>query len=771
MGEADPTVVYRESKTVADILKLVRDIPMYPATEDMVSTDADISALPPFTEALTNMVCHGVVAFALQRMSAYKLGQTVITMPELLREIAQRRLRPRSLTFLKQGNVMNSEAWVQRYGTLAPFLADVARSVLDDIALVGLAGTVMRMTQRREETARTFAARLAGWCEVTQLLADTMPGCPSISPNQLLYQFWSGLRLRQTVMDRLMDDRLNLQLPEEWERLHPNSTALQHVITVATKAENAEKLVNPRPVGTPTPTTSRTPLRGGRSPARLNAVQDLGQEPGVTDEPAAELDTGADLTCGLACPDEAKKKAWVADAPARLARRRRANDAQVAALEMDLDDLEDEADARTFSERERPRRFPQAIHCGEHLSFVTAAETGTVWAGSSPAGGEPSASRPVQRQCQTPQSRSEGAGATPAPLDEAMCRPYQEGQDDPQMVYRDNHPELCPPPPGGTPRHRVPRRPVQDRMRSLSEQFARPVESYPLVDSGEDGGEPFPKAPPFKLRPEVPPSTSRPAACPARVAPSTGGSPEKLERRKHTGKPRIRLNRADRERHRQELEVRVLGDEVPGSNADSISDRVRAWRELSHPEHVAAAALADEDEKWVDAWVPEGWRSLFRVHQWNQREREAAEEALDVAPPKSADPLQDQSDSQSDSTKQEELMSPTQPVEDSDSDSERLNFTQQMLQGHLEVARHTVEHSGELASWNDDVCVKNSARRVDGTSDHPDPLLWIQLAPHRVFPGSRREGKYPCIIPSGTPSVLICDEMDKWFGTREDNWR
>jgi len=114
MGEADPNVVYRESKTVADIFKLVRDLPWYPATEDLVSTDADISALPPFTEALTNMVCHGVVSFALQRMSAYKIGQMVITMPELLREIAQRRLRPRSLTFLKQGNAMNSDAWVQQ---------------------------------------------------------------------------------------------------------------------------------------------------------------------------------------------------------------------------------------------------------------------------------------------------------------------------------------------------------------------------------------------------------------------------------------------------------------------------------------------------------------------------------------------------------------------------------------------------------------------------------------------------------------------------------
>ena len=55
---------------------------------------------------------------------------------------------------------------------------------------------------------------------------------------------------------------------------------------------------------------------------------------------------------------------------------------------------------------------------------------------------------------------------------------------------------------------------------------------------------------------------------------------------------------------------------MPGGTADSISDRVRAWRELSHQEHVAAAALADENEKWVDAWVPEGWQRYRR--RWNR---------------------------------------------------------------------------------------------------------------------------------------------------------
>ena len=371
MGEASPETVYRESKTVADILKLVKNVPRYPDTDDLVSTDADISALPPFTEALTDLMSHGVVKFALARMSAYKLGQTVITMPELLREVAQRCLRTRSLTFVKQGGIMNSDTWSQRYSSLAPFLADVARSVLDDIALVGLAGTVMRMMQRREETARAFATRLVGWVEVTQLLADTMQGCPSIGRQQLLYQFWSGLRLRQTVMDKLIDDHLSLQRPEEWEREHPNSTALQHIITVATKAENAEKLANPRqamPTSSSTP-TQRPPWRGGRSSAKLNAVQDTGEEgqsdtqaltireadlcvqqsapqpPSVTRPPRRCFVCGSEKHLWAACPDEEKKKAWVADAPARLARRRAANDAQVAALELDLDDLEDEADA------------------------------------------------------------------------------------------------------------------------------------------------------------------------------------------------------------------------------------------------------------------------------------------------------------------------------------------------------------------------------------------------------------------------------------------
>ncbi|KAK3276548.1 hypothetical protein CYMTET_15387 [Cymbomonas tetramitiformis] len=145
MGEASPNDVYRESKTVADMLKLVKDIPMYPSSPYLVSTDADIAALPPFTEALA-----------------------------------------RSLIFLKHGGILNSDAWNQRYSALAPLLADVARSILDDIALVGLAGNVMRMTQRREEMARIFATRLVSWHEVVQMLADTIAGCPSISNQQLL---------------------------------------------------------------------------------------------------------------------------------------------------------------------------------------------------------------------------------------------------------------------------------------------------------------------------------------------------------------------------------------------------------------------------------------------------------------------------------------------------------------------------------------------------------------------------------------------------------
>ena len=366
MGEVSPDTVYRESKTHADILKLLADIPRYPLTEELVSTDADISALPPFTEALTNLVKRGVVAFALNRMSAYKLNQTVITMPELLRELAQRRLQPRSLAYLKQGGMMSTDAWDQRYTSLAPFLADVARSVLDDISLVGLAGMVMRMTQRREESARQYAARLAGWYEVTQLLADTLPDCPNIG-KQLLYQFWSGLRMRSLVMDRLMTDQLQLQAPEEWERLHPGTTALQHVITVATKLENAERLSNPRPVpSASTPSPNRSSWKGNRAPARLNAVVEteedaeeessdhtasLNAQAGSSPTPSLTRAPRRCYVCGSTehlwanCPDETKKAAWVADAPARLAKRRAANDAQVAALEADLEDMEDEADA------------------------------------------------------------------------------------------------------------------------------------------------------------------------------------------------------------------------------------------------------------------------------------------------------------------------------------------------------------------------------------------------------------------------------------------
>ncbi|KAK3285745.1 hypothetical protein CYMTET_6663 [Cymbomonas tetramitiformis] len=106
---------------------------------------------------------------------------------------------------------------------------------------------------------------------------------------------------------------------------------------------------------------------------------------------------------------------------------------------------------------------------------------------------------------------------------------------------------------------------------------------------------------------------------------------------------------------------------------------MRAWREMSHAEHLAAAALAEEKPQWKDAWVPEGWRrykrrwnnwhgevsvallvenesvnmtletecgtmpgsggdvgpgvpdawcSLYRVHQYRQQEREAAEDAV-----------------------------------------------------------------------------------------------------------------------------------------------
>ncbi|KAK3240979.1 hypothetical protein CYMTET_4969 [Cymbomonas tetramitiformis] len=372
MGAASPSDVYRESKTVADVLKLIRDIPMYPSSADLITTDADIAALPPFSEALVNFLSMGVVTFALGRMSAYRLDLTMITMPEILKEVAQRKLQPRSLTFLKQGGMMNSEAWNRRYATLAPFLADVARSVLDDIALVGLAGTVMRMAQRREETARLFATRLVSWHEVVQLLADAMPNCHAISQQQLLYQFWSGLRLKQAVMDRLIEDRLDLQSPADWESNHPGSTALQHIITVATKLERSEALTAARtsPVSAP---ANRSPAwRNGRSSSRLNAVQDAGEEDATDPDPAdlrvqhAVPPSPAGLTrpprrCYVCnsdshlwanCPDEAKKRAWIADAPARLARRRAANESHIAALETEWEDLEEEAEALEYFQNE-----------------------------------------------------------------------------------------------------------------------------------------------------------------------------------------------------------------------------------------------------------------------------------------------------------------------------------------------------------------------------------------------------------------------------------
>ncbi|KAK3236278.1 hypothetical protein CYMTET_53580 [Cymbomonas tetramitiformis] len=372
MGAASPSDVYRESKTVADVLKLIRDIPMYPSSAELITTDADIAALPPFSEALVNFLSMGVVTFALGRMSAYRLDLTMITMPEILKEVAQRKLQPRSLTFLKQGGMLNSEAWNRRYATLAPFLADVARSVLDDIALVGLAGTVMRMAQRREETARLFATRLVSWHEVVQLLADAMPNCHAISQQQLLYQFWSGLRLKQAVMDRLIEDRLDLQSPADWESNHPGSTALQHIITVATKLERSEALTAARtsPVSAP---ANRSPAwRNGRSSSRLNAVQDAGEEDATDLDPAdlrvqhAVPPSPAGLTrpprrCYVCnsdshlwanCPDEAKKRAWIADAPARLARRRAANESHIAALETEWEDLEDEAEALEYFQNE-----------------------------------------------------------------------------------------------------------------------------------------------------------------------------------------------------------------------------------------------------------------------------------------------------------------------------------------------------------------------------------------------------------------------------------
>ncbi|KAK3235331.1 hypothetical protein CYMTET_24278 [Cymbomonas tetramitiformis] len=88
MGAGSPSDVYWESKTVADVLKLIRDVPMYPSSPELVTTDADIAAFPPFSEALGNFMSMGVVTFALGRMRSYRLDMTIITMPEILKEVA-----------------------------------------------------------------------------------------------------------------------------------------------------------------------------------------------------------------------------------------------------------------------------------------------------------------------------------------------------------------------------------------------------------------------------------------------------------------------------------------------------------------------------------------------------------------------------------------------------------------------------------------------------------------------------------------------------------
>ncbi|KAK3241869.1 hypothetical protein CYMTET_48393 [Cymbomonas tetramitiformis] len=308
-----------------------------------------------------------------------------------------------------------------------------------------------------------------------------------------------------------------------------------------------------------------------------------------------------------------------------------------------------------------------------------------------------------------------------------------------------------------TPRPRVPRKAPVERMRALRQRIqdvTLPAVSHPLDDSGEEGGGtsktgPASEPPPFKLRPEVFPSTSRPAACPA-LAERASLSAESTTSaaRKRTGKPRSRTPKTVRDRLQHEAEVTRLGDEPPGLRAESLADRTRAWREMTHPEHMAAAALVKENEKWRNAWVPEGWRryrrrwyrwhgkvtpdltitegavqlsletecgtipgsggdvgipdawcSLYRVHQWNQREREAAEEAAHLALPSTAsgDSLSLDSAEPSDANPATTLdltLSPSssQPATSGDisdlEDSQRsLNFTQQLMERQLAAAR------------------------------------------------------------------------------------
>ena len=145
-------------------------------------------------------------------------------------------------------------------------------------------------------------------------------------------------------------------------------------------------------------------------------------------------------------------------------------------------------------------------------------------------------------------------------------------KDDPGTQWTDN--PLHSPPWRRPPRPHVPRKAPVQRMRALRERLQSvtvPAVSHPLDDSGEEedgtaevlaNSEP----PPFKLRPEVSPSRSQPAACPASVAASTPGTS-----RKRTGKPRSRMPKTTRERTRHEAEIPRLGGKPPDLQATEYS--------------------------------------------------------------------------------------------------------------------------------------------------------------------------------------------------------
>ncbi|KAK3268673.1 hypothetical protein CYMTET_22834 [Cymbomonas tetramitiformis] len=75
-------------------------------------------------------------------------------------------------------------------------------------------------------------------------------------------------------MDRLIEDRMDLQNPAGWEVNHPGSTALQHIITVATKLERSEALTAARTSPAPTAASRNHAWRNSRS----NAAQHTGDE-------------------------------------------------------------------------------------------------------------------------------------------------------------------------------------------------------------------------------------------------------------------------------------------------------------------------------------------------------------------------------------------------------------------------------------------------------------------------------------------------------------